>query len=349
MPNLDTLTITPNVLNLVASIDEFKGSWLSMNALVPEQLQRLRQVATIESVGSSTRIEGSALSDAEVVKLLQGADLASLRDRDAQEVASYAHVMDLVFSGWQQMPLTEATIRQLHRELLRFGDRDDWHRGSYKTSPISITAFDDTGKPVGVVFETASPFDTPRLMSELVEWYGQEEASGNLHPLLRIAVFIVELLEIHPFQDGNGRLSRVLTTLLMLRAGYNWVPYSSLESVIEQSKDRYYLALNTTQRTMRTDWPNWTPWLEFFLHAVQQQAARLRIKLERERIMQTRLPDLAASILHQVDEHGRVTMSDMLALTGASRNTLKLHFRELLGRGLLAMHGSGRGVWYTRP
>lgn len=349
MLNADTITITPAILNLVAELDEFKGTWRALGTLAPDRLNRLRHVATIESVGSSTRIEGSSLSDREVERLLGNLETGTLSDRDEQEVAGYAHVMELVFASWREMPLSVATIRQLHRELLRFSQADNWHRGNFKTSPISVAAFDDAGKQVGIVFDTPSPFDTPRLTEELVAWFNAEEESGTLHPLLRIAVFVVTFLEIHPFQDGNGRLSRVLTTMLLLRAGYEWVPFSSLESVIEQSKDRYYLALRLTQRTIRTDTPNWQPWIEFFLHALQQQAARLRIKVDRERLLVSALPDLANQILDHAQAHGRVTMSEMLVVTGASRNTLKEHFRALLQDGRLVLRGKGRGSWYTLP
>jgi Fic family protein len=190
-------------------------------------------------------------------------------------------------------------------------------------------------------------------MAELMDWFRQAQ-EGALHPLIAIGIFIVVFLEIHPFQDGNGRLSRVLTTLLLLRAGYAYVPYSSLErfieqSVIEQSKEGYYLALRRTQGTIRTEAPDWTPWLTFFLKALQRQMRRLRGKVERERLLLAKLPDLAIQILDHARDHGRVTIADAVAITGASRNTLKLHFKTLRERGLLALHGQGRGAWYSLP
>ena len=163
-----------------------------------------------------------------------------------------------------------------------------------------------------------------------------------------VAIFTVVFLEIHPFQDGNGRLSRILTTLLLLRAGYAYVPYSSLESVIEHSKEAYYLALRQTQGTIRTDSPNWQPWILFFLRALQQQVhGNLAKKVERERIVLSALPELSVQILEQAQKHGRVTIGEMVTLTGVSRNTLKEHFRQLHERGHLVMHGSGRGSWYA--
>jgi Fic family protein len=183
-------------------------------------------------------------------------------------------------------------------------------------------------------------------MMELVAWVNQERETARLHPLLIIALCVVVFLEIHPFQDGNGRLSRVLTTLLLLQAGYAYVPYSSLESVIEQSKEAYYLALRQTQGTIRTEAPDWQPWLVFFLRSLAEQVRRLEKKVEREKIVMAVMPELQRQIVEFAREHGRVTIGQAVKLTGASRNTLKQHFRALVQRGKLDQHGSGRGVWY---
>ena len=348
MLQTSTLQITPEMLSLVAEIDEFKGAWRALGTLAPERLSALRRVATIESIGSSTRIEGSRLSDREVERLLSNLEIKSFGSRDEQEVAGYAQVMEIVFASWVEISVTENHVKQLHRDLLRYSDKDERHRGAYKTASNSVAAFDADGNQVGVVFETASPFETPRRMDELVDWFRQAQ-QGGLHPLIAIGIFIVVFLEIHPFQDGNGRLSRVLTTLLLLRAGYAYVPYSSPESVIEQSKEGYYLALRRTQGTIRTEAPDWTPWLTFFLTALQRQMRRLRGKVERERLLLAKLSELAVQILDLARDHGRVTVADAVAVTGASRNTLKLHFKTLRERGLLALHGQGRGAWYSLP
>ena len=303
-------------------------------------------MATIESIGSSTRIEGSKLSDREVERLLSNLRIRTFSTRDEQEVAGYAEVMDRVFSSWQDITLTENHIKQLNRDLLVYSEKDAWHRGNYKTSSNSVVAFDENGGQIGVVFETATPFDTPRLMTELVTWMEEERGSERLHPLLLIGLWVVVFLEIHPFQDGNGRLSRVLTTLLLLQAGYVYVPYSSLESVIEQNKEAYYLALRQTQGTIRSDAPSWQPWLLFFLRSLAEQVRRLNIKVERERLVLAPLPELSLQIVEFAREHGRVTMGDVIRLTGASRNTLKQHFRVLVEQGHIKRHGSGRGSWY---
>ncbi len=346
MLNTHTLQITPEILNLISRIDEFKGAWRALGTLAPDRLSSLRRVATIESIGSSTRIEGSKLTDKEVEQLLSNLEIKSFATRDEQEVAGYAELMDLVFASWQDIPLTENHLKQLHQVLLRYSEKDAWHRGQYKTNSNSVAAFDDTGAQSGIVFQTALPFDTPRLMTELIGWVNDERNASRLHPLFVVALCVVVFLEIHPFQDGNGRLSRVLTTLLLLKAGYACVPYSSLESVIEQSKEAYYVALRQTQVTIRTPAPDWQPWLTFFLRSLAEQVRRLEKKVEREKIVLAAMPELQLQIVEFAREHGRITIGDAIRLTSASRNTLKQHFRSLVERGTLNQRGSGRGVWY---
>jgi len=349
MLNTDTIVITPDVLALISEIDEFKGAWRALGTLAPERLRALRHIATIESIGSSTRIEGSRLSDREVERLLANLDIRRFATRDEQEVAGYADVMETVCSAWADIRITENHVKQLHRDLLRYSDKDERHRGEYKTLRNDVGAFDADGRMIGIVFETASPFDTPFRMRELVEWLHEVRDAQSLHPLLVVAIFTVVFLEIHPFQDGNGRLSRVLTTLLLLQAGYAYAPYSSLENVIEHSKESYYLALRQTQGTIRSGTPDWQPWLRFFLRALQQQKRRLAVKVEREKSAIANLPDLAVRILDHVRDHGRVTTRDMVREAGASPNTLKATFTSLVGKGLLARHGGGRSTWYSLP
>jgi Fic family protein len=218
--NTSTARITPEILSLIAEIDEFKGAWRAIGRIAPERLSGLRRVATSESVGSSKRIEGARLTDREVEKLLANIRLGSFTTRDEQEVAGYAEVMEIIFSAYEAISFTENHIRQLHRDLLAHSIKDERHRGAYKTLSNNVEAFDEQCDSLGIVFETASPFDTPRRMDELIAWLDEQGREKRLHPLLVIAVFVVVFLEIHPFQDGNGRLSRILTTLLLLRAGY---------------------------------------------------------------------------------------------------------------------------------
>ncbi|MCP3689287.1 MAG: Fic family protein [Gammaproteobacteria bacterium] len=347
MLNTDTLDITNTVLKLISELDEFKGSWQAIGRIAPERLSRLRHVATIESIGSSTRIEGVKLSNREIDQLLSNFETQSFANRDEQEVAGYAAVMETVFENAREIPLTVNYIKQLHGQLLQYSDKDTRHRGEYKTLSNSVEAFTPEGESIGVIFQTATPFDTPRLMDELIEWASSVLSEQSLHPLLITAIFTVVFLEIHPFQDGNGRLSRILTTLLLLKAGYAYVPYSSLESVIEQNKEGYYLALRQTQGTIRTETPDWQPWAVYFLKALSKQKEKLESRIKRERIIIGELPVLSIEILEIAREHGRVTVNDAVKVTHASRNTIKDHMKTLHNNGLIERHGAGRGTWYS--
>lgn len=343
----NNLQITPEILALISKLDEFKGTWRSLITLAPDRLTALRRVATIESIGSSTRIEGSKLSDQAVEELLAKIEMKSFASRDEQEVAGYADVMELLFSSWEHIPFNENHIKQIHRDLLAYSDKDERHRGLYKTHENRVAAFDENGHEIATIFQTSSPFDTPRLMRELVEWVRHMQNSESLHPLLIVAVFVVVFLEIHPFDDGNGRLSRILTTLLLMQSGYVYAPYSSLESVIEKNKQGYYIALRQTQGTIRSESPNWQPWVTFFLSSLVSQVKRLEIKIEREHLLLATLPALSVQLLTIAREHGRLTVASAEATTKANRHTIKLHIRNLLTAGHLKQHGVGRGTWYT--
>ncbi len=267
--------ISMQSVKLIGELDEFKGSWQSISAISPERLATLKHVATIESIGSSTRIEGSSLSNDE--------------------------------------------------------------------------ARDENGRTLGIIFATASPFDTPFKMTALFEWLNTEIEKKEIHPLFIAGVFNVCFLAIHPFQDGNGRLSRCLTTLLLLKFGYLYVPYSSLESVIEANKENYYAALRQTQTTLETQEPNWEPWLIFFFKAMQKQKNKLKEKIERAQILQGDLPSLSIKILELVREQGSVKSSDLVILTGESRSTVLARVNELVVNGKLRRNGKGPATWYTLP
>lgn len=256
--------------------------------------------------------------------------------------------MDLVFQAYEDLHLTENHIRQLHQPLLRHSNKDERHRGNYKNVPNHVVAKDAKGNEVGVVFETASPFDTPREMEELVRWTAKAIDEASMHPLLIIAVFNVVFLAIHPFQDGNGRLSRILTTLMLLRAGYDYVPYASLESVIEENKDLYYNALRRTQTTLKQDTPDWEPWLGFFLRCMKKQKSNLAAKVEKgQQQVNATLPTLSLEILKLLKENERLTIAEIVKQTGANQNTLKVRLRELVNEGRVKRHGKARATWYS--
>lgn len=337
---------TLEVLRLIAEIDEFKGKWTAWRNLAPERLDALRRVATIESVGSSTRIEGVKLSDREVETLLSNLKQYSFRSRDEEEVAGYSEAMDLIFESWREIALTENHLRQIHSVLLKFSGKDAAHRGVYKKMSNNVVAFDASGREIGVVFETASPFETPLAMEGLMEWLNDAVDNKTIHPLLILAVFVVCFLAIHPFQDGNGRVSRVLTTLLLLKFGYEYVPYSSLERVIEENKDLYYKALRQTQATLRTEKTDWGKWCLFFLKSLKKQTDALAAKLERENLLAGKMPPLSGEILKLLREHERLMIGDIETLTGGNRNTLKVRLRELVRDNFIEQNGQARATFY---
>ncbi len=346
--------IPQEIASLLAEIDEFKGRWSTTQSLAPDRLAALRQVATIESVGSSTRIEGVKLTNPQVEALLRGIKTYSFRSRDEQEVAGYAEVMEMIFSSYKDIPLTENHIKQLHGVLLKHSTKDDRHRGEYKKFANSVEAFGPDGKSKGVVFHTATPFETPALMKDLVEWTNAQIARKELHPLLVVAVFVVVFLHIHPFQDGNGRLSRALTTLILLQFGYSYVAYSSFERVIEENIESYYLALRRGQaelekadaKTNRKIKPGGLfDWLRFFLKSMQKQKVALEVKMKDE-LAAFRLAPLSLQIIEFIKSRGLTSISEAVAATGANRNTVKVHFKNLVAAGHLEKEGVGRGIRY---
>ena len=339
--------ISMRALKLIGELDEFKGAWQLLSAISPERLATLKHIATIESIGSSTRIEGSSLSNEEVERVLSGLSTTSFGSRDEEEVAGYRDLMETIFNNWQNIPLTENHIKQLHKTLLQYSGRDDRHRGEYKRVNNSVEARDEDGRTIGTIFVTASPFDTSFKMTALVDWLNAAIEENEIHPLFIVGVFNVCFLAIHPFQDGNGRLSRCLTTLLLLKFGYLYVPYSSLEGVIEANKESYYAALRQTQTTLEAANPNWEPWLIFFLKAMQKQKNKLKEKIERAQLLQGALPALSIKILELVREQGSVKSSDLVTLTAEKRSTVLARVKELVASGKLKRNGKGPATWYT--
>ena len=353
IPLPPVLQPTNEMLTLIAAIDEFKGEWRAKGSLGTETLRSLRRIATIESAGSSTRIEGAKLSDSEVEKLVGNLGKESFQSRDEQEVAGYAYVIETIQTAWQDLRISESILLQLHRDLLRYSSKDERHQGEWKSLDNHVAAFDADGKQIGIVFETASPFETPMLMEKLLGWHAKEEADPILHPLLRLAVFNVTFLAIHPFHDGNGRLSRVLTNLMLLRAGYAYASYTSLESVIEHNKEAYYLALRRTQTSFR-EAVDWEPWILFFLRALKSQIGRLRGRLAEPHatVATLGIPDdlspLAGQVLKLLEARDTLSVGDAAAALGANRHTLKDKFTELVQKCYAELHGKGRGAYYRR-
>jgi Fic family protein len=348
MLNIKNIKITPQMLKQIAELDEFKGAWTGFVRMRPEQLQALKKVSTIESIGSSNRIEGNKLSDEEVEKLLSHIHRKSFKSRDEEEVAGYAELMNLVFDDYSVIPLSESYIKQLHQILLHYVGKDEKHRGEYKKLSNVVAAYDPSGKEIGIVFETASPFDTPHLMEELVEWTRKNLDDSLLHPLIVIGVFIVHFLAIHPFQDGNGRLSRALTAMLLLKKSYAYVPYSSIESIIENSKEGYYRALCRTQTEIWNDKVDYEPWLSFFLTTLQKQKRHLENKITIMASDETKLGKTARTILKLFENKMEWSIPDIAKTLELNINTTAKTIKSLVDAGYLTKHGTTKGAWYEK-
>lgn len=344
-PRLEGRKLT-EALRLMGEIDVFKGHWRKLQEIRPEKLAQLRRVTTIESAGSSTRIEGAELSDQEVARVLQGLSVESFRARDESEVRGYGDLLQVIFDSYLDIRFDENHIRQLHGILLGHTAKDARHRGSYKAQDNHVEARHPDGR-VEVIFRTASPFDTPRLMAEEITLTRAALSSGDVHPLAAIARFIVQFLAIHPFQDGNGRLSRALTTLLLLQSGYDYVPYSSLERVVEENKTAYYAALRESQTAMRSDPAAFGEWFLFLLRALHAQTKNLQAKLEVEQSM-LHLTDVQQQILALIDQQGRVTTSFLAKQLQMPVRTARYHLDILGAQRLVEAWGEKRGRFYTR-
>ncbi|MDR0442029.1 MAG: Fic family protein [Treponema sp.] len=347
MPDVRNIRVTPQMLAQIAELDEFKGAWAGFERLRPEQLKALKKMSTIESVGSSNRIEGNKLSDEEVERFLSRINKKSFKSRDEEEVAGYAELMNTIFDNYPVIPLTENYIKQLHQILLRYVGKDARHRGEYKKLPNSVAAFDPNGKEIGIVFETASPFDTPRLMEELTEWTRKNLDDPFLHPLIVIGIFIVHFLAIHPFQDGNGRISRALTTMLLLKKNYAYVPYSSMESMIEAGKEGYYRALRRTQKGIWSGKADYEPWLSFFFTAMQKQKRLLESKIGAMLSDDTKLTRNQLAILELFDDKPEWGSSEIASQLEMNIETTKKNLKILVDNKYLMKHGTTKGAWYA--
>ena len=346
MPNMSDIVITPDILRKIAEIDTFKGSWNSGGIKIePEQLKTMKRIATIESIGSSNRIEGNKLNDIDVETVFNNITKKSFQTRDEQEVAGYADLLATIFDSYQDIPLSENYIRQLHKILLSYSTKDERHRGEYKKDSNRVAAFDADGNEIGTIFETATPFDTPRLMQELVDWTNVNFNDGYFHPIITIGVFVVHFLSIHPFTDGNGRLSRALTTMLLLKNGYNYMPYASMESIIEANKEGYYRALRATQKTFWSDMVNYEPWLSFFITSLHKHKRHLEEKITKVSGT-TRYNKTEESIIALFDEKSSWSVLEIAQELNKNNETIKKNVQNLVKKDILEKQGSTKGTFY---
>lgn len=344
--SINNISITPEMLSIISKIDSFNASWKYMAGMEPERLKSLRKVATIESIGSSNRIEGNRLSDRDVEALLSRVGAESFATRDEQEVVGYARLMDELYDNFEILPLTENYIKQFHQILLSWSDKDMRHRGEYKNVSNSVMAYGPDGEELGVVFETSSPFETPEQMRYLVRWMNETREEDLLHPLLLIGIFIVHFLAIHPFQDGNGRLSRTLNALLLLKAGYSYIPYTSLETIIEESKEAYYRSLHQTQVSFKKEHPDYAPWLTFFLRSLLKQKQRLEQKISVK--YTANLTSNELRIMDLFSNKPQWALREIVQATAMNINTAKKSLKSLVEKQNLALEGKGRNASYKQ-
>lgn len=332
---------------LLNQIDELKGQWTGGAQLNPQALGRLKRSVLVTSTGASTRIEGSKLSDDEVEKLMKGLSLQKLADRDKQEVQGYYELLNNVFNTWNKIPVTESTIKHLHNELLKYSEKDSRHRGKYKTTENKVEMLNESKKAVGILFDTTPAYLTPKVMEELINWTNEALTLKEIHPLLVIVNFIVEFLKIHPFQDGNGRLARVLTNLMMLKYGYAYMPYASHEKIIEDNKTDYYLALHQSQKTFGTDNEDISAWTKFFLNTSLTQAKQALELLSAENIERLLSPKQLV-VWNYLQNDNEATPGEIAKVTKVARPTVSQALERLLKLKKVERLGQGRTTRYKK-
>lgn len=338
-------SISAEIITKIAKIDELKGRWITGAKLSPQVLGRLKRSVLITSTGASTRIEGSNLSDEDVEKVMRGLSIQKFADRDKQEVRGYYELLQNIFDSWESIRFSESTIKHFHKELLKYSDKDQGHFGNYKFGENKVVAYDNEGKEIGVVFNPTSPHLTPKEMMELAESTNFLLKEKKYHPLLVIANFLVEFLKIHPFQDGNGRLSRVLTNLLLLKNGYLYMPYISHEKIVEDNKSDYYITLRRGQKTLGSKKEDISPWLDFFLDILLKQS-RLAIDLLSEANIEKLLSENQLAILNYINESKETTTGEIVSHTGILRPTVKQSLEVLLKFKKIERIGLGRSTRY---
>ncbi len=338
-------SIPPEIITKIARIDELKGQWSASVNLNPYLLSRLKRSVLITSTGASTRIEGAKLSDDDVEKLIQGIAIQKFTDRDVQEVQGYYDLLQNVFEAWDAIKFSENTIKHFHQELLKYVEKDKLHRGKYKSKENQVEMVDERGRRIGVLFKTTPAYLTPKYMQELVEWTVGALESDIYHPLLIMANFLVEYLNIHPFEDGNGRLSRVLTNLLLLKEGYLYMPYVSHEKLVEEQKPAYYIALRKSQKTFGTKKEDINDWLNFFLGIMLIQSQEAIDLLSSERI-EAILSNKQLIIWNYLQSVPEATPKEIADKTGIARSTVNKTIIKLLSLKKIDRFGLARSVRY---
>jgi len=333
------------IWSIIAKIDQLQGQWVAGAKLNPQLLGRLKRSVLITSTGASTRIEGARLSDKDVEKMIKGLSIQKFADRDKQEVRGYYEILENIFNAWQKLHLNTSTVKHMHSELLKYADKDELHRGEYKKKENKVAMVMPNGDIGPIIFDTTDAYMTPSEMQELLDWTNFAFEEGKYHNLLIIANFIVEFLKIHPFEDGNGRLSRVLTNMLLLKAGYEYVPYVSHEKLIENNKPEYYLALRNSQNTLNSKDETIMPWLEFFFSLFLEQSQMAIELLSKENIEKILSPKQLL-VWNYVQENSGTSVSDIADGTSVARATVRQAVEVLLKLKKIERLGQGRATRY---
>lgn len=335
------VTIDWSLINLISEIDRFDANWTAIERKEGQSLKELKSIATVRSVGASNRIEGNKMSDEEVDILLQKIDITKLTDRDSQEVVGYFEVLVLISESYENIDLTESNIKSLHNSLMKYSAKDQWHKGNYKKHSNAVEAsFPDGTRQI--IFQTTDPgFATEDSMRDLLHWYNSETI---IHPLIRISALIYDFLSVHPFQDGNGRLSRLISTLLLLKNGYKWIEYVSFEHEIENRKNEYYQVLRSCQAQRPKE--NVTVWMQFFLSCLSNIQSQLLMKLNKNSI-ETQLSPKEKSIFLIIQNRPNIKSGEISEKLAIPLPTVKRLLSDLIKKELIEKQGKSRGVSYS--
>ena len=331
----------------INQIETLNGQWISGAKLDSQVLGRLKRSVLITSTGASTRIEGAKLSDEDIEKMMRGLSVQKFTGRDVQEVKGYYELLNNVFDSWKHIKFNESTIKYFHKELLKYVEKDKKHRGEYKKQENKVHMINEVGESVGVLFDTTPAYLTPKEMLELVEWTIDALENKRYHPLLSVGNFLVEFLNIHPFLDGNGRISRVLTNLLLLKTGYEYIPYISHEKLVEDNKPEYYIALRRSQKTIKKANEDITPWLNFFLDIFLEQSKRAVELLSKENIEKLLSPKQLA-VWRYLITVPEATPAEISKHAKVARPTINQALDKLLRLKKIERIGLGRTTRYKK-
>ncbi len=335
-----------SIVKMIAAIDSYRGKWNLIERQRNLFLKELRKIATIESIGSSTRIEGVTLNDNEIEELLTNIKIKELKTRDEQEVIGYYDTLEMIYENYDNIRITENYIKQLHNNLLKHSDKDMRHRGQYKSLSNKVVA-NYPGGIQKVIFNTTDVHLVESEMNYLIQWTNKNLGNQEIHPLIVIAHFIYEFLSIHPFQDGNGRLSRLLTTLLLLQNDYLFIQYISFENLIEKSKKEYYQVLMDGQKNRNKNNENISKWTMFFLDKLNELTQKLDAKYDVFKTNGGYLNERQKEIKEYLIEHQPLKVSDIAnRFNEINIHTIKKDLQYMKREKIIISIGKGKGTIY---